>query len=465
MNETELLAEINSFIEQQTNSILEDIRRMVAVRSVEGTPAPGAPYGEGVRAAMDLALDMARHMGLSTGEDQGHMVWAEVPGNGANQGYLSTITHLDIVPEGEGWHGDPLTLRQNGDWLLGRGVADDKGPSILCLYMAKFFQDKHIPLRYNLRVLLGGNEETGMQDVEHYLAHHPQPLFCFSPDAEFPVCNGEKGVFSGNFISPPLAGNIVAFGGGIASNVVPDKAFCLLKTNPALLPNTEDVTVSAQDGMARLDAKGIGGHAARPEGTRNAIGLLVHYLLENRLCQPKETEFLQLLQKLFLATDGSGLGIACRDDVFDPLTCIGGTISFAQGVLRQNINIRFPTATSSAALRENLSLFAARYHANFRGERGEEPFYIPANSPSIQTLLHTYNQITGSAAQPFTMGGGTYARHFAHAVSYGPEEIDEILPDFAGPVHGANEGIRLSALLKALKIYILAIWRLQAIDY
>ena len=465
MNETELLVEINSFVEQQTNSILEDIRRIVAVRSVEGPPAPGAPYGEGVRAAMDLALDMARRMGLATGEEQGHMVWAEVPGTGANTGYLSTITHLDIVPEGEGWHGAPLTLRQNGDWLLGRGVADDKGPSILCLYMAKFFQDKNIPLRYALRVLLGGNEETGMQDVEQYLAHHPQPLFCFSPDAEFPVCNGEKGVFSGNFVSAPLTGNLAAFQGGIASNVVPDKAYCLVKADPATLSNTNDILVSAQDGLARLDAKGLGGHAARPEATRNAIGLLVNYLLEHQLCLPEENEFLHLLQKLFLATNGSGLGIACRDDVFNPLTCIGGTISLEAGVLCQNINIRFPTATSCADLQAKLSAFAARYRAGFKGEKGEEPFYIPAHSPFIQTLLRTYNEVSGSAAQPFTMGGGTYARHFAHAVSYGPEEKDEILPDFAGPVHGANEGIRLSALLKALKIYILAIWRLQAIDY
>ena len=31
-----------------------------------------------------------------------------------------------------------------------------------------------------------------MKDVDYYLEHYPQPAFCFTPDAEFPVCYGEK---------------------------------------------------------------------------------------------------------------------------------------------------------------------------------------------------------------------------------------------------------------------------------
>ena len=46
-----------------------------------------------------------------------------------------------------------------------------------------------------------------MYDVDYYYAeHYPQPAFCFTPDAEFPVCNGEKGGFNGEIVSPPLPG-------------------------------------------------------------------------------------------------------------------------------------------------------------------------------------------------------------------------------------------------------------------
>ena len=32
-------------------------------------------------------------------------------------------------------------------------------------------------------------------DVEYFVKNCKMPVFCFTPDAEFPVCNGEKGIF------------------------------------------------------------------------------------------------------------------------------------------------------------------------------------------------------------------------------------------------------------------------------
>lgn len=55
------------------------------------------------------------------------------------------------------------------------------------------------------------------------------------------------------------------------------------------------------------------------------------------------------------------------------------------------------------------------------------------------------------------MGGGTYARHFKCAVSFGMEETGEPAPEWVGPMHGPDEGVSEALLFKALKIYILAI--------
>ena len=63
------------------------------------------------------------------------------------------------------------------------------------------------------------------------------------------------------------------------------------------------------------------------------------------------------------------------------------------------------------------------------------------------------------------MGGGTYARHFPYAVSFGPEHSDMVLPEFGGPMHGANEAAPIDKLLEALKIYIIALLRLEEIDF
>ena len=162
-------------------------------------------------------------------------------------------------------------------------------------------------------------------------------------------------------------------------------------------------------------------------------------------------------------TDGSALGIAASDDVFDPLTIIGGTIEMKDGRLRQSFDCRYPTSTTAEHLTEMMTQVCGAA-ATLEDVSSRVPFYIAADSPAIQTLITTYNDVTGENKKPFTMGGGTYARHFPYAVSFGPEHTDIELPEFAGPMHGANEGTPFEKLIEALKIYILALLRLQEIE-
>ena len=39
------------------------------------------------------------------------------------------------------------------------------------------------------------------------------------------------------------------------------------------------------------------------------------------------------------------------------------------------------------------------------------------------------------------------------------------IPEFGGPMHGANESAPIDKLLEAVKIYILALLRLEEIDF
>ena len=369
------------------------------------------------------------------------------------------------MPEGNGWDADPYTVRVRDGWLLGRGVADDKGPSILCLYALKYLKDNGVTLKYPVRALLGANEETNMHDVDYFAAHFEQPAFCFTPDAEFPVCNGEKGGFGGELVSPVLEnGVIVDFVGGVAHNAVPDRAACTVRLPESALKQTKGVTFEAgENGTTIIRGWGKSGHAAMPQGTVNAIGLIVTCLLESKVCSPAETTYLQVLHTLHATTDGSALGIAASDDVFDPLTIIGGTIEMKDGRLRQSFDCRYPTSTTAEHLTEMMTQVCGTA-ATLEDVSSRVPFYIAADSPAIQTLITTYNDVTGENKKPFTMGGGTYARHFPYAVSFGPEHTDIELPEFAGPMHGANEGTPFEKLIEALKIYILALLRLQEIE-
>lgn len=454
-------AAVDAFVAANRENVIRDIKRLVDVPSVEGEPEEGKPFGPGPAAALAQGLAIAEEMGLATHNCENYIGWAELAGESGTQ--IATITHLDVVPQGNGWTADPFDMQVKDGWLIGRGVADDKGPSVLCLYALKFLKEQGVPLKYTVRALLGANEETGMKDVDYYLEHYEAPAFCFSPDAEFPVCNGEKGGFNGELVSGPLAGNLLEFEGGVAHNVIPDRASCLVKGDIAKLAEREGITLEEENGAVRIRGWGRGGHAAMPAGTVNAIGLIVDYLLDNRLCTEEENAFLQVLQKLHHATDGSGVGIAAKDEAFDPLTIIGGMITLRDGKLRQDVDSRYPTSITGEEIARRLSE-ALGGAGTVENARWNKPFYISADDAAIQALVDTYNEVTGENARPFTMGGGTYARHFPRAVSFGPERLDTVLPDFAGPMHGANEGANIGQLMQALKIYILALLRLQDIE-
>ena len=132
----------------------------------------------------------------------------------------------------------------------------------------------------------------------------------------------------------------------------------------------------------------------------------------------------------------------------------------ADGVIRQSFDCRYPTNTDpekmTAAIRKVCGDAATLENVSSR-----VPFYIDADSPAIQTLINTYNFGRANVA---VTGDGTYARHFPYAVSFGPEHTDIEIPSFAGPMHGANEGTPFEKLVEALKIYILALLRLQEIE-
>ena len=106
-------ASIDAFAEQNRDNILRDITRLVAVPSVEGTPEPGAPFGAGPRAALDKALEIAGELGLDTFNADGYIGWAETGRIADGQKFIGTITHTDVVPEGNGWDADPYTVGTN----------------------------------------------------------------------------------------------------------------------------------------------------------------------------------------------------------------------------------------------------------------------------------------------------------------------------------------------------------------
>ena len=454
-----LSRDIDAFIAEHYDDIFASIARLVAINSVEGEAAPGAPFGEGPAKALAEGLKLADELGLKAVNCENYIGYAEI---GEGDDYLATITHLDVVPTGDGWSSDPFTMREREGYIIGRGVMDDKGPSVLCLYALKYLKDRNIPLRYPVRALLGANEETGMKDVEYYLANYKAPLFCFSPDANFPLCNGEKGIYHGRMLAKVPMENIVDIKGGFAANAIPDKAEAWIRADKA--ESVPGVTAERENNLWHLTATGIGGHASLPEGTVNAIGVLVNYLLEKGLAGEQEAKFLRAVALLNENSDGSGLGVQADDGLFKPLTIVGGVIGVEDGRMFQTLDSRYPTNTSgekiAAIIREKLG-----DAVEITVDRDAPPFYMSLDKPEVKVCIDAYNAVTGENAEPYTIGGGTYARDFPNAVSFGPEHPEHPQPDFAGPIHGVDEAASKDFFIEALKVYILALIELQKLAF
>lgn len=471
MDDEELRSRVDAFVDEVWEDVVSDIDLLVQVESVEDKAhaAPGMPYGPNPKEALVRSLAIAERLGLEPHDCDGHIGYADLPG--ATDTQVATIGHTDIVPVGTGWTFDPLRVTRKDGCLVGRGVMDDKGPFVLSLYAAHFLKrladEAGRPFPYTLRCLVGVNEETSMGDVEWYLEHFDQPAFLFTPDADFPLIFGEKGRVQASITSADLGegGAVVALSGGTVPNAVPGLAEATVRADAASLPAAEGIDVEpAGEGLARLVAHGRGGHASLPAGTVNAIGLLVDYLLENVACSEAERTFLELERRILGSTDGSTLGIAATDEHFDPLTCIGGTVRMEGRRIVQTIDSRYPTSTSAERIEGALAELVAPFGATVELQGVMPPFLTDPDTPEVRTLVDTYNEVSGGDGEAFTIGGGTYARHFARAVAFGPGIEGYERPAWLGGEHGPDEGVPEAQLKLALKVYAMALVRLMALD-
>jgi succinyl-diaminopimelate desuccinylase len=370
--------------------------------------------------------------------------------------------------------------RRDG-YLLGRGVLDDKGPLVLSLYAAHYFvrlaREGADPMPYTLRCIVGANEETGMRDVDHYVEHFPQPAFCFTPDACFPLICGEKGHFTARVTSGDLdvrATTIVDFNAGLATNAIPGEATAVVAVPADALVASSGLELSDAGTdewgrpRTRIHATGRGGHAAMPAGTVNAIGLIADCLLDSGIDLGVAEPFVRFQRMLVEDSSGGSLGIATSDDKFGPLTVIGGTVSCEREGdrlrLTQSLDSRYPTSLAGDELYAQVNARAEALGLTVVEHFGADPFYIEPSSPVIRACVESYQEVFDSDLEPITIGGGTYARHFSNAAAFGPLDTRVKDPEWAGPEHGADEAVSEAVMKKALVTYILAIARIMKLE-
>ena len=127
--------QIDAYFADKEGLLVEAVSRLVSIDSVEGAPAPGAPFGPGPAAALREALAIAREWGLAAQDHEGYVGTADLNGG---EDALHILGHLDVVAPGDGWTvTQPYTPKLADGLLYGRGTDDDKGPVAASLLAMK----------------------------------------------------------------------------------------------------------------------------------------------------------------------------------------------------------------------------------------------------------------------------------------------------------------------------------------
>jgi len=177
-------------VEELSEAMIEDIRELVRIDSVEKPSEEDAPFGQGVKEALHKALEISEKLGFKTKNLDNMIGYASY---GEGEDYVGAIGHLDVVPEGEGWKHPPFSGHLEDGVIYSRGILDNKGPIMSCLYAMYALKELGLKGEFPIRIIFGCDEETGFLDLEYYLKHEKPPIYGFTPDCKYPVVYSERG--------------------------------------------------------------------------------------------------------------------------------------------------------------------------------------------------------------------------------------------------------------------------------
>lgn len=454
---------IDAYFADKAPLLVEAVSRLVRIESTLGDPAPGQPFGPGPAAALDEMLAISRAWGLPGENLEGYVGVIDL---NQKETALHILGHLDVVDAGEGWTVTEAFQPKLVDGILyGRGVDDDKGPMVAALLAMKAVQDLGLPLRKNVRLILGTDEETGFRDIHWYYDRHPYAPHTISPDADFPIINIEKGHYQPTFTAawePETAlPRVTACTGGPRLNMVPPSAQADVagltldevqavadRVGLRLEPEITFTLTQQPDGVHIL-CSGVGAHASTPEEGHNAQTALVALLAALPLADCPSTRFIRALKDLFPHGDasGRGLGLAQRDALSGPLTLAFTRLTLTDTGLEGRFDSRTPLCGTDETVRHPAE--AALAQAGFATTGAiDPPHHVPAEDPFLQVLAKCYEQYTGQKSHCMAIGGGTYVHGIPGGVAFGAS-----MPGFVSNLHGPDERASVEALLTAAKIY------------
>lgn len=458
--------QIEEYFDLHKDDILEDICKIIRIKSDRQEAKKGMPFGEGVVKALEETLNIASKMGFATNNYDNYV--GTIDFNDKEKA-LDILAHLDVVPAGDEWTvTNPYEPIIKDGKIYGRGAADDKGPAIVALHALKAIKDLNIPLSKNVRLILGTDEECGSADIEHYYSIEKEAPMTFSPDADFPVINVEKGGLKGNFTAKfndqGDLPRVISINSGVKVNVIPDKANAVVEgiSKTEIEEYCKKVTskigvnfeVNEENNKCIINAKGVGGHAAYPESANNALTAILDLIASMPIFKSEGFERICAISRLLPHGDykGQGIGVKMSDDISGELTLSFTIFEYTTEGLKGTFDCRAPLCANDKNLRDVIAKNLNEVGIILEPCNVFEGHHVDENSDFVQTLLKCYEEYSGQKGECIAIGGGTYVHHLKNGVAFGCT-----MPGTDNNMHGNDEFAVIDELMLSAKIFTQAI--------
>lgn len=379
------------------DKFLDDLFDILKINSVYSDDV--RPFGKGNILCIYNMLVKANKYGFRWKNIDNYCCYAEF---GSGKKILGILCHLDVVDVNvDKWHTDPFIPTIIDNKIYARGIQDDKGPLMCAFYAMKELMDEGFKPKKRVRLIMGCNEESGCLCMEKYKEVEEIPYMSFSPDAEYPVIYGEKGILVIK-ISGKVDSVIKEFHAGTVHNVVPDKAEVLT-----------DKTYTYYGNAA---------HAMNPYLGTNAICKAIDDLKEKY-----DDPFINFLDKYFTNDFyGEKINCAMNDSLMNKLTSNLASIHLKDSYFEMIIDYRIPKNICKRNIISNIKNIIKEFNFKIDVIHDMKVHFVNPEGRLVQKLLKAYQENTGDyESKPIAIGGGTYAKCFKNSVAFGTKFKDD----------------------------------------
>ena len=439
----------NYLTEQVKEDFLASLKLLISYPSVLNENENGTPFGQAIQDVLEKTLEICQGLGFKTYLDpKGYYGYAEI---GQGKELLAVLCHLDVVPSGDeaDWKTPPFEAVVKDGFIFGRGVQDDKGPSMAALYAVKALLDSGVVFQKRVRFIFGTDEETLWRCMGRYNELEETATLGFAPDSSFPLTYAEKGLLQVKLHGP--GSDFLQLEAGEAFNVVPAKASYQGAFLEKVIAGLRAAGFDYEEMADEVTVLGVPKHAKDAAQGINAIVRLAKVL---QLLAPHPALSF-IADAVGEDATGSRLFGPILDEPSGSLSfnIAGLTITSERSEIR--IDSRIPVLADKEDLVRVLSKKAADYQLTYEEFDYLAPLYVPKDSKLVSTLMSIYQEKTRDNSPAMSSGGATFARTMPNCVAFGA-----LFPGAEQTEHQANERAKLDDLYKAMDIYAETIRRL-----